>query len=222
MIYLEVGFFDVYNRTISAATADHLRQSCTWNVCMRDPLRRARKLPEVCWYKEDRSFTQSQYRHIEALPLKEGEWYIRVLEDHYQAVRGRIKQVSDAGEMFDVPTHPRWETCLESSPSLPSPDTPLPVPPLPVTPSAPFPYSSMPPLTPHTPPMVPAPKSSDNYTDVNSSDATIENITFSPTAFVTPVTWSVSGLMPTALQPVQTGAKYMQVNMLPSTSSLAT
>ncbi|KAK3286350.1 hypothetical protein CYMTET_6099 [Cymbomonas tetramitiformis] len=205
----EVEFFDVHNQTISADTANDLRKSCKWNVCMRDELRVAMKLPEVCWYENDQSFTQTQYQHVQVLPLRQGEWYIRVLEDHYQAVRGRIKQVSDDKTMFDIPTLPRWETCLKDASSSSSPE-----PPLPVSPLSPYPYSFGPPLPQHPPPTVLTPSSEDMYTGGNSSKA-IDNITtYSPTMLAVPFMWSVDVSMPIDLEPVRTGAQYTQVASL--------
>ncbi|KAK3272832.1 hypothetical protein CYMTET_18891, partial [Cymbomonas tetramitiformis] len=201
---MQVEFFNVHNKTISVDTANDLRNSCKWNVCMRDELRVAKKLPEVCWYENDQSFTHSQYQHVEALSLRQGEWYIRVLEDHYQAVRGRIKQVSDDKTMFDIPTLPRWETCLKDASSSSSPE-----PPRPVSPLSPYPYSFKPPLPQLPPPTVLTPSSEDTHTSGNSSKA-IDNITFSPTMVAVPFMWSVDVSMPIDLQPVGTGAQYMQ------------
>ncbi|KAK3252412.1 TRP-like ion channel Pkd2 [Cymbomonas tetramitiformis] len=76
MIYFEVGFFDVHDQTISADTANDLRKSCKWNVCMRDESRMAKKLPEVCWYENEQSFTQTQYQHVEALSLRQVQYQL--------------------------------------------------------------------------------------------------------------------------------------------------
>ncbi|KAK3262156.1 hypothetical protein CYMTET_28975 [Cymbomonas tetramitiformis] len=151
LIYFEVDFHKFGSSIVRYDIADELRKRATWNLCMRDADRDARSMPEICWYEQDESFKSIQQRFVVEVALKQGDWYIRILNDELKIVQGRVYQVMHSASddlLRSIQTSPKWDARLANdvwqSPPTPSPPLPMMSPSTANPPSPPNPITQAP------------------------------------------------------------------------------